>query len=45
MQETDFYQQLLALPDLQVKQVEYTPTRITLFCHSNYPASPVPTVS
>ena len=32
MQETDFYQQLLALPDLQVQGVEYTPTRITLVC-------------
>ena len=42
MQETDFYQQLLALPDLQVKQVEYTPTRITLFCQLQLPSQPCP---
>jgi len=42
MQETDFYQQLLDLPDLQVQQVEYTLTRITLFCQLQIPTQPCP---
>jgi transposase len=42
MQETDFYQQLLALPDLQVQRVEYTPTRITLFCQLQTPSQACP---
>lgn len=33
MQEKDFYQQLLTLPDLQVDRVECTPKKITLYCH------------
>jgi transposase len=37
MQEKDFYQQLLALPDLQVDRVEYAPKQITLHCHINTP--------
>ncbi len=35
MQETDFYQHLLDLPDLQVQGVAYTPTRITISCQLN----------
>lgn len=35
MQETDFYQQLLSLPDLLVGSVEVTSRRITLHCHLN----------
>jgi len=33
MQETDFYQALLSLPDLVVDGVELSPKRITLSCH------------
>jgi len=33
MQETDFYQALLSLPDLVIDGVELSPRRITLRCH------------
>lgn len=42
MQETDFYEQLLALPDLQVQRVEYNSTRITLFCQLKTAKQPCP---
>lgn len=42
MQETDFYEQLLALPDLQVQRVEYAPKRITLFCQFKTAKQPCP---
>lgn len=32
MQKTDFYKQLLTLPDLHVQRVEYCRNRISLFC-------------
>jgi transposase len=35
MQETEFYQMLLSLPDLVVDKVELTERRITLHCHTN----------
>lgn len=38
MQETDFYQQFLALPDLQVQSVEYTDANHALFANSKHPA-------
>lgn len=34
MQETDFYQRLLSLPDLVVDRVESSASRITLHCHT-----------
>jgi len=37
MQEIDFYQLLLSLPDLVVDSVELTSRRITLGCHINAP--------
>lgn len=42
MQETDFYEQLLALHDLQIQRVEFSPTRITLFCQLKTPHQPCP---
>ena len=42
MQETDFYEQILDLPDLQVQCVEYTTTRITLFCQLKTSYQPCP---
>ena len=40
MQETDFYEQLLGLPDLRVDRVELTPNRLTLTCHITTQACP-----
>ncbi len=42
MQEKDFYQQLLALPDLQVDRVEYAPRQVTLHCHISTPHQTCP---
>ena len=42
MQEKDFYQQLLALPDLQIDRVESTPQRITLYCQISTPHQTCP---
>jgi transposase len=42
MQEKDFYQRLLALPDLEVDRVEYAPKQITLYCHINTPHQTCP---
>lgn len=42
MQETDFYQHLLALPDLRVTGVAYQPNRITLFCQPTAPQQACP---
>jgi transposase len=42
MQETDFYEQLLALPDLRVQRVEYGPNRISLFCQLKTTKQPCP---
>ena len=42
MQETDFYEQLLGLPDLRVDRVELTPNRITLTCHITTQAQACP---
>lgn len=42
MQEINFYEQLLALPDVQVQRVEYTATRITLFCQLKTHHQPCP---
>ena len=39
---TDFYEQLLALHDLQIQRVEFSPTRITLFCQLKTPHQPCP---
>jgi len=42
MQETDFYQALLSLPDLVVDGVELSPKRITLRCHVSTPQQACP---
>jgi transposase len=42
MQETDFYQQLLDLPGLQVTGVNYETNRITLFCATTTEQAPCP---
>ena len=42
MQETDFYEQLLALPDLRIQRVEYSSKRITLFCQLETVQQPCP---
>lgn len=42
MQETDFYQRLLSLPDLVVDRVESSAKRITLHCHTTTPQQPCP---
>ncbi len=42
MQETDFYQRLLSLPDLAVDRVESSAKRITLHCHTTTAKQPCP---
>jgi len=42
MQETNFYQSLLSLPDLVVDDVELSPKRITLRCHVSTPQQACP---
>jgi transposase len=42
MQETDFYQALLSLPDLVIDGVELSPNRITLSCHTSTPQQACP---
>lgn len=42
MQETDFYEQLLALPDLQVLCVEHSPKQITPVCQLKTVKQPCP---
>ena len=42
MQETDFYERLLSLPDLAVDRVESTAQRITLHCHTTTLQQPCP---
>lgn len=42
MQETDFYQQLLSLPDLAVDRIESSAHRITLHCHTTTTQQPCP---
>ena len=42
MQETDFYQVLLSLPDLVVDSVELSTNRITLHCHVRTPGQNCP---
>ena len=42
MQETDFYQVLLSLPDLVVDRVELSAKRITLHCHMGTPQQKCP---
>ncbi len=42
MQETDFYERLLSLPDLAVDRVESSAKRITLHCHTTTAKQPCP---
>lgn len=42
MQETDFYERLLSLPDLVVDRVESSAKRITLHCHTTTRPQPCP---
>lgn len=42
MQETDFYQAILSLPDLVVDSVELSARRITLHCHVSTPQQNCP---
>ena len=42
MRGINFYEQLLAMPDLQLQRVEYPAIRITLFCRLKTPHQPCP---
>lgn len=42
MQETDFYQRRLSLPDLVVDRVESSARLITLHCHTTTKQQPCP---
>ena len=42
MDETEFYEQLLSLPDLSIDRVEYQTNQINIYCHSRKEVSKCP---